>query len=321
VLGVVSAGDASLDARNRSEKVDLETGPADASNDATGFAGLALADDNDVQIDDVTATAGADANAQEGDNDQSLDQAATASSGDAVGGQVAGLVTSAGGSADVVADNASKKVDVSTGAADASNDVDAFVGLAFADSDIEVGPGAVDVDATADAGLNAQDGDNTQHISQSADASTGDGVGGQVLGVVSAGDASVDARNRSEKIDLETGDATASNEVQVFVGLANADDGNVEVGDVTATAGEESNVQDGDNEQSLDQTAEASSGDAVGGQVAGVVTSAGGSADLVLDNASKKIDGESGDAEFANSEQIFVGLSVAFDNLTIGPFT
>ena len=39
---------------------------------------------------------------------------------------------------------------------------------------------------------------------QIADATSGDGVGGQVIGVVSAGDASIDARNESEDVDIDT---------------------------------------------------------------------------------------------------------------------
>lgn len=55
------------------------------------------------------------------------------------------------------------------------------------------------------------------------------------------------------------------------------------------------------------QDASANSGDAVAGQVAGVVTSAGGSADLVLANTSEDVDGETGDADFFNETIEFVG--------------
>ncbi len=67
---------------------------------------------------------------------------------------------------------------------------------------------------------------------------------------------------------------------------------------------------DGDISSELAQDANAVSGDAVAGQVAGVVTSAGGSADLVLANTSEDVDGESGDASFDNDVEEFVGQQI-----------
>ena len=152
-------------------------------------------------------------------------------------------------------------------------------GAAYAqDADIEVG----DAEASAD---------------QSGTAASGDAVGGQVVGVVSAGDASVDATNLSRDVDIETGDADASNNAYVVAIQASyayayagaLGDADVEIGDASAAAA---------------QSANAVSGDGVAGQVAGVVTSAGGSADLVLANTSEEVDVETGDAEFDNEADV-----------------
>ena len=71
-----------------------------------------------------------------------------------------------------------------------------------------------------------------------------------------------------------------------------------------------SNVQEGSNKRDLSQDATADSGDSVAGQVAGVVTSAGGSADLVLANTSMNSDTDSGDGRFFNTDTSFTGLNV-----------
>jgi hypothetical protein len=111
-------------------------------------------------------------------------------------------------------------------------------------------------------------------------------------------------------VDVETGETLAENDVAAFVGLTAGTDtnlGDVEADDIdNATA---TNVQEGDNDKSVSQSADASSGDAVGGQVAGVVTSAGGSADLVLANTSVDSDAESGESEFSNDDDSFTGLT------------
>src|SRR5688572_25927656 len=66
-------------------------------------------------------------------------------------------------------------------------------GVAFADID----------DSNAN---NLQEGDNSGDSSQGGSAGSGDAVGGQVTGIVSSGDTSVDAKNRSEDADIETGE-------------------------------------------------------------------------------------------------------------------
>jgi len=300
VTGVVSGGDTSVDATNRSEDVDIETGDADAFNDSNTFTGLApevaFSTVSASDIDNVTAD-----NVQEGDNETEIAQSADAASGDGVGGQVIGVVTSAGGSADIVAANTSEDVDIETGDAFAENDADAIVGLlagiggTVTASDIS--------NVTAD---NVQEGDNELSADQNADAASGDGVGGQVLGVVSAGDTSIDATNLSEDVDLETGDSDAFNFFDAFVGLL-GDGGTVSASDIFNVTAD--NVQEGDNEKSVAQDADSASGDAVGGQVAGVVTSAGGSADLVLANTSLDIDAETGDSLFDNFDTSYTGLT------------
>jgi hypothetical protein len=305
VAGVVSSGDASVDATNRSEDVDVTTGDASGENDADSFVGLTAGTSTNFgagaeDIDNDSAT-----NVQEGDNELDLTQDANATTGDGVGGQVIGVVTSAGGSADVVAANTSEDVEIDTGDSDAFNDADAFVGLnatgtvGFADAE--------DIDNAS--ATNVQEGDNELDAEQTADAASGDGVGGQVLGVVSGGDASVDATNHSEDVEVETGETEAENDFDAFVGLTAGTSTGFGAGaeDIDNDSG--TNVQEGDNSKDLTQDAEALSGDAVAGQVAGVVTTAGGSADLVLANTSEDSSAESGEGEFDNDDDSFTGLN------------
>jgi hypothetical protein len=268
VVGVVSAGDASVDATNRSEDVDIETGTASAENDLEQQVG---------QLNE-----GGGENESEAEISSEVAQDASASTGDGVGGSVIGVVTSAGGSADVVAANTSEDVDIETGDATDFNFLDAFVGQ-------EMNEGGDDNDSEDDISFEA---------AQTSAASTGDGVGGQVLGIVSAGDASVDATNSSSDVDVETGDAYSENDAEYFVGQENDTD---------------DNFSDGEIASELAQDASTNSGDAVAGQVAGVVTSAGGSADLVLANTSEDVDGETGFSEFVNESEEFVGQETEDD--------
>ncbi len=270
VVGVVSAGDASVDSTNRSEDVDVETGEAIANNTIGGTGAGAFTGqknegtgDNDVLDGDISSEA---------------NQSATATSGDGVGGAVIGVVTSAGGSADVVAANTSEDVAIVTGDAEAANLLDVTVG--------QVNEGSGDNDV--------EDGNIEFSGDQAATAASGDGVGGQVLGIVSAGDASVDATNESTDVDVATGDALANNFADTFVGQKNE-------------SANDNDLLDGDISSELAQDASANSGDAVAGQVAGVVTSAGGSADLVLANTSEAVGAESGESDFFNDSEEFVG--------------
>jgi len=308
VAGVVSSGNTSVDATNKSDHVDVSTGDARGANSANEFVGLNAATDTHVGAADVANTAPV-TNLQEGDNKYDLNQTVTATSGDGVGGEVIGVVTSGGGSASVVAANTSTNVDISTGDARAFNDAAAFVGLNSSSDTSVANPFAADVLNAATA-TNVQEGDNKLSADQTASSDTGDGVGGQVLGIVSAGAASVDATNKSDKVDISTGDARSANDFSAFVGLNFATDTDVGAADVL-NAGVAANVQEGSNKKDLNQDATASSGDGVAGQVAGVVTSAGGSADLVLANTSTNSDSDTGDGRFVNTDDSFTGLNVS----------
>jgi hypothetical protein len=146
-----------------------------------------------------------------------------------------------------------------------------------------------------DSASNAQDGDDEDGSDQSGEADSGDAVVGQVVGVTSSGDASVDATNRTEDSSAESGDVEGSNQSASAVGLF--------AGNASPT-----NVQEGDNTAQSVQAADTNSGDAVAGQIAGVTTSPSGSADLVLANTTIEADVETGDAEFDNDAISFVGL-------------
>ena len=173
--------------------------------------------------------------------------------------------------------------------------------------------------ATATANDTCQNsGDADAAADQEGSASSGDGVAGQVAGVVSAGDASVDATNRSDDVSVDTGDATGTNTavVDAFTGVARAVGGDVDDAcesdndadaddDSTATATSNTDCSNtGDADAAADQSADAASGDGVGGQVIGVVTSAGGSADLVLDNESTDSSVDTGTSLFDNDSAV-----------------
>jgi hypothetical protein len=286
--------------------VDISTGDARGENNSSAFVGLNSSSDTSVVSADVLNRAGT-TNLQEGDNKYDLNQTLTATSGDGVGGEVIGVVTSAGGSASVVAANTSTNVDIDTGDSRAFNDAAAFVGL---NSSTGTTVNNADILNTA-SGTNVQEGDNKVNANQTATSTSGDGVGGQVLGVVSAGAASVDATNRSDTVDISTGDSRSGNDFAAFVGLNDASSTGVGgAADVINRAGAE-NVQEGDNKKDITQGASATSGDSVAGQVAGVVTSAGGSADLVLANTSTNSDTDTGDGRFFNTDTSFTGLNAS----------
>jgi hypothetical protein len=333
VIGAVSAGATSIDATNTSRDVSIDTGDADATNGSDLFVGQnALECEARSNGSDGTATCGGAlgtvdvssvtaVNVQDGNNRATASQAANATSGDGVGGQVIGAVTSAGGSASVVAANTPTYTDITTGDADASNDLTAFVGLNATECDVTVNgsggvascpsiPGIADIDSVT--GVNVQDGNNRLTGSQRATSNTGDGVGGQVLGLVSSGAASLDATNRTDDSSVETGDADSSNALHAFVGLnATSETAVINSQDTSNVSAE--NLQDGNNTKTMSQSADASSGDGVAGQVAGVVTSAGGSASVVLANTSTGIDSTTGESRFDNSDNTFVGLNLSLD--------
>jgi hypothetical protein len=128
---------------------------------------------------------------------------------------------------------------------------------------------------------------------------------------------SLDATNHSDGDTVDTGNAKATNDASTFVGLNSSNLGPTvtatDISNATAT-----NLQEGDNRKTISQNADATSGDGVAGQVAGVVTSAGGSASVVLANTSTDIDSTSGNSDFSNTDSQFVGLNVSFSGPLVG---
>src|SRR5207247_7791475 len=117
-------------------------------------------------------------------------------------------VTSAGGSASIVADNLSQDSIVATGDADSSNPSAAFVGLdgCFNGDTTLTADVSASCPTSAGAGSgvvpeavcqNAQDGSNRANSEERRAGNTGDGVAGQVIGAVTHGGESIDEPNRS----------------------------------------------------------------------------------------------------------------------------
>jgi hypothetical protein len=160
-------------------------------------------------------------------------------------------------------------------------------------------------DVNSRSAANAEEGDNASDTSQSGGTSSGDAVAGQVVGVVSAGDTSVDATNRSVDVSVSTGDADAFNTSRSIVGLS-ASTASIGVLIQDIISNNAVNVQEGDNSSDLSQDASATTGDGVAGEVIGVVTSADGSADLVVANTSQDAGIKTGDALFSNNADGFI---------------
>jgi hypothetical protein len=194
--------------------------------------------------------------------------------------------------------NESDDTEVDSGDATATNSGQAQVGHEGAGEDAE----QTDINNT-DA-TNVQEGDNDFEADQDAIATTGDTVGGQVIGGVVTGDLTVDATNLSNDVDVTSGDAEAANDVDAFVGLTAAD---ALLADINNTFGV--NVHEGDNSADADQDAVALSGDGVAGQVFGATAS--GTTDAVLANTSTDTDATSGDADQDNDDDLFTGLFAA----------
>lgn len=164
----------------------------------------------------------------------------------------------------------------------------------------------------AHAQSNTQEGDNRSNTDQSGDATSGDSVAGQVAGVVSSGAASVDATNSTDRADATSGDARGSNSADTIVGENTTTGCGSLTADVCPLADlivtlPVDNAQEGDNTANIDQTASTISGSAVAGEIVGVVTSAGGSADVVLANSTTSSDVDTGDGRFSNNSTLFVG--------------
>jgi hypothetical protein len=131
---------------------------------------------------------GTAANVQDGQNTSTTSQSGGGKSGSAVGGQVSGVVT--GGHASIDARNTSKDSDVETGDARGTNSASSFVGQNAAETSTIV---ASDVTNSCAGGCaNIQDGGNRYSLSQTLAAVSGDGVAGQVIGLVAvSGDPSI----------------------------------------------------------------------------------------------------------------------------------
>jgi hypothetical protein len=112
----------------------------------------------------------------------------------------------------------------------------------------------------------------------------------------------VDATNLSDHNDVEGGVTYASTTLDAFVGL------DAISSLVVPTA---FNLQEGDNKSQSSQSSSAVSGEPVAGQIIGVVTDAGGSSSVVLDNASTRSDVEAATARDAESLSEFIGLLAA----------
>jgi hypothetical protein len=212
---------------------------------------------------------------------------------------------------EIVTSNESDEVESDSGDATASNSGTAQVGHQGGGSS-QVGSSEVDDDAEAqdianNQATNVQEGDNELDASQNATADTGDTVGGQVIGAVSDGALSIDGTNLSRDVDLESGDATATNDFAAFVGLSNASQTALGADDILNA--DATNVQAGDNDSSLFQNTDASSGDAVGGQVVGGTST--GPTDIVLANTSDDASSTSGDADESNDTSSFTGLAAS----------
>ncbi len=246
-------------------------------------------------------------NVHEGDNDNETDQDGAGTSGDAVVGQVGGVVSS--GDASVDATNRSEDVDAESGDVEGRNDIASIAANVVVEGDCPPPADAGAADCPGASDINSIDstivheGDNDFEGNQSQTLTTGDVVGGQVIGVVASGIADVVAANTSRDVDLESGDAEGLNEIDAlaanFVAVGGeccpvpGVPGATDINSAFATI-----VHEGDNDLSADQVLSLATGDVVGGQVIGVVSSGDASVDAT--NLSEDVEAESGDAEGVN---------------------
>jgi hypothetical protein len=215
----------------------------------------------------------------------------------------------------VTSANESNGTSTESGDATAHNSGTAQVGLQGEGGSSQVGSSTADESGSTNAADiasaqadNVQEGDNELDASQDANASSGNTIGGQVIGAVSDGILNVDATNLSQDVDNESGDADASNNFAAFVGL-NASSGTILATDDDVISERARNLQVGDDSVSILQETDASTGDAIGGQVFG--GRSGGPADIVLANTSDDAGTESGDAGELNNTESFTGLAAS----------
>lgn len=140
--------------------------------------------------------------------------------------------------------------------------------------------------------VSAEYGDRDVDIDQEAEAITGDAIAGQLIAVDARGpgcvNVRVSAKNHVEDAEVESGDATAINRSIVLL---------------------DPGVSRGDLDIDIEQEAEAHSGDAIAGQVIGVVGGnriggCGGGVDLKALNEVLRTDVETGRARFHNFSEI-----------------
>jgi hypothetical protein len=208
--------------------------------------------------------------------------------------------------------NSSEDSEVSSGDASAHNDGTAQVGHSGGSSTQDGSSSADSKDASGadivnNQATNVQEGDNELEAEQDANASSGDTVGGQVIGAVVEGNLTADATNLSRDVDLESGDADSDNGFAAFVGLTGGSSTALGADDILNNQAD--NVQVGDNSSEILQNTDASTGDAVGGQVFGGVVS--GTTDAVLANTSEDTDADSGDADESSDVAQFTGLQAS----------
>lgn len=304
VVAATSSGDTSIDATNMSRDARVESGEAEGSNDlhrvtwTTGFG------DEDPFIEPL----------DEDDEDVEDDWhfSTFAITGDAIGGQILGVVTAASGSTDAVIANTSDEVDIASGDAGAFDD-------AFAETGDAIGGQAGGISSAGTTTLDSTNLSNEVGVESGEAfafddgvALTGDGVGGQLFGVVTgpSGTADVVLANTSDDVDVLTGDATGIDDgfAETGVGIA-GQVAAVNAGGITSVdatnASLDGEVRTGDAEAIGD--AVSLTGDGVAGQVLGVVSAPGGRVDLVTHNTSFLFDLVTGEAFMRSDEFRFIG--------------
>jgi hypothetical protein len=212
----------------------------------------------------------------------------------------------------ITSSNQSKDSETKTGDASSSNSSAGFVGQ-------KSGGGSTDVnssDVNAATGSNVQEGDNDFQARQRSNATSGAAVGGQIVAGVSEGDLTIDATNLTASSNAQSGDADAVNSSAAFVGLAFGSSTSIGTADLTLASGA-LNAQEGDNSGDVDQVQNASSGDAITGQIVAGVTSAGGTADIAQANTSTDSSSTSGDSSEHGSSALFVGLDVSTETTIV----
>lgn len=298
-----SAEGASGDALSGSQVTGIVGGSATVQNQNTGdgFATSGSVDlsntADDVFVGPFAGSIGGNASAtQNGDNAADISQDIHGQSGDAVASSsVTGGVGDSGGFFTVQNQQNSTGGDAFTGDFTATNSaVDVNVGPS---ADPLFGPNAVDGQGTV-----SQIGDNDAALAQNITGGSGDAVAGsQIAGAVGYRDITVQNSNFSDGANAESGVVDVLNSA---LGL------NVGPSVTSDAANSASAEQIGDNNVSVDQGIDVSSGDAVSGsQVTGAVASRNGEVTIQNTNTSINNDATTGDVFSANEFDVAVGPS------------